>query len=208
MLLPIPVPLLQRVTSGRRPRSNQEGLPLASGSTSSGSLAPSLFQGHAAKGHPWPIAALSASMPLNPLHNDSTRPPDGAFGVVCEIGDLAPNRARALRLGRNALALSSAFHITLKHRGPQIPSGGRNVAKRSNSRRPARRASAASSGGAGRGAFGMDAKRGIMGQGWPFATILGTVPERGELSAAKPVCRARFLFGYFLFREQRESDSP
>ena len=27
-------------------------------------------------------------MPLNPFHNDSTRPPDGAFGVVCEIGVL------------------------------------------------------------------------------------------------------------------------
>jgi len=25
-------------------------------------------------------------MPLNLFHNDSTRPPDGAFGVVCEIG--------------------------------------------------------------------------------------------------------------------------
>ncbi len=49
-----------------------------------------------------------------------------------------------------------------------------------------------------RGAFGMDAKRGVMGQGWPFATTLGTAPERGELSAAKPGCRARFLFGYFL----------
>ena len=45
-----------------------------------------------------------------------------------------------------------------------------------------------------RGAFGMDAKRGVMGQGWPFTTTLGTAPERGELSAAKPGCRARFLF--------------
>ena len=51
------------------------------------SLVPSLLQGHAAKGHPWPIAALAASMPLNPFHNDSARPPDGAFGVVCEIAD-------------------------------------------------------------------------------------------------------------------------
>ncbi|MNG36732.1 hypothetical protein D3C84_1238620 [compost metagenome] len=41
------------------------------------SLAPSLLQGPAAKGHPWPIAALAASMPLNPLRNDSTQPPDG-----------------------------------------------------------------------------------------------------------------------------------
>ena len=95
------------------PKVSKRSVPLPSGPTSSGSLAPSSFQGHAAKGHPWPIAALAASMPLNPLHNDSTRPPDGAFGVVCEIGDPAPNRARALRLGRNALALSSAFAFLL-----------------------------------------------------------------------------------------------
>jgi len=30
------------------------------------SLVEAKFQGHAAKGHPWPIAALAASMPLNP----------------------------------------------------------------------------------------------------------------------------------------------
>ena len=50
-----------------------------------------------------------------------------------------------------------------------------------------------------RGMFGMDAKRGTMGHGWPTVTTLGTASERGELSAAKPECRARFLFGYFLF---------
>jgi hypothetical protein len=50
-----------------------------------------------------------------------------------------------------------------------------------------------------RGAFGMDAKRGMSGQGWPVLPTLGAVPERGKLSAAKPGCRARFLFGYFLF---------
>jgi len=55
-----------------------------------------------------------------------------------------------------------------------------------------------------RGAFGMDAKRGTMGQGWPTVTTLGTAPERGKLSAAKPGCRARFLFGYFLFRASKE----
>ena len=43
-----------------------------------GSLATSLLRGHASKGHPWPIAALAASMPLNPLRNDSTRPSEGA----------------------------------------------------------------------------------------------------------------------------------
>jgi hypothetical protein len=33
---------------------------------------------------------------------------------------------------------------------------------------------------------------------------LGAMPERGELSAAKPGCRARFLFGYFLFCASKE----
>ena len=55
-----------------------------------------------------------------------------------------------------------------------------------------------------RGAFGMDAKRGTMGQGWPTVTTLGAAPERGEFRAAKPGCRARFLFGYFLFRASKE----
>lgn len=50
-----------------------------------GSLAPSPLQGHAAKGHPWPIAALATSMSLNPLRGDSTQPPEGDLGVVCEI---------------------------------------------------------------------------------------------------------------------------
>ena len=50
-----------------------------------GSLAPSPLQGPATKGHPWPIAALATSMSLNPFHGDSTRPPEGDLGVVCEI---------------------------------------------------------------------------------------------------------------------------
>ena len=50
-----------------------------------GSLAPPPLQGHAAKGHPWPIAALATSMSLNPFRGDSTRPPEGDLGVVCEI---------------------------------------------------------------------------------------------------------------------------
>ena len=55
-----------------------------------------------------------------------------------------------------------------------------------------------------RGTFGMDAKRGTMGQGWPTVTTLGTAPERGEFRAAKPGCQVRFLFGYFLFRASKE----
>ena len=49
------------------------------------SLLPSPLQGHATKGHPWPIVALATSMSLNPLRGDSTRPPEGDFGVVCAI---------------------------------------------------------------------------------------------------------------------------
>ena len=55
-----------------------------------------------------------------------------------------------------------------------------------------------------RGAFGMDAKRGMSGHGWPVLPTLGTAPERGEFRAAKPGCRVRFLFGYFLFRASKE----
>ncbi len=44
-----------------------------------GSFASSAFQGHAAKGHPWPSAAFVASMRLNPFHTDSALPSDGTF---------------------------------------------------------------------------------------------------------------------------------
>ena len=44
-----------------------------------GPLTPSPFQRHAAKGHPWPIAALAASMPLNLFHDDCVRPPGRAL---------------------------------------------------------------------------------------------------------------------------------
>ena len=60
-----------------------------------GSLAPSPLQGHAVMGHPWPITALATSMSLNPFHGDSTRPPEGDLGVVCEIAlqEQKPNAA-------------------------------------------------------------------------------------------------------------------
>ena len=35
-----------------------------------------------------------------------------------------------------------------------------------------------------RGTRGMDAERGAMGQGWPFATTPGAAPERGEFCEA------------------------
>ena len=57
---------------GRPPLANApkeaKVLPRTSGFSlgAKNSLVESKFQGHAAKGHPWPIAALAASMPLNP----------------------------------------------------------------------------------------------------------------------------------------------
>ena len=66
-----------RVPFGSRPKRNQKGLPRHPALRfAPGPFAPSPFQGHAAKGHPWPIAALAASMPLNPFHGDSAHPPE------------------------------------------------------------------------------------------------------------------------------------
>jgi hypothetical protein len=42
------------------------------------SLVPVPLRGHAVTGHPWPITALPASMPGDPLRRTSTRPPEGA----------------------------------------------------------------------------------------------------------------------------------
>ena len=42
------------------------------------SLVPVPLRGHAVTGHPWPITALPASMPGEPLRRTSTRPPEGA----------------------------------------------------------------------------------------------------------------------------------
>jgi hypothetical protein len=83
VLFLLTVPPLRRVTFGSCPKSNQKVLPLASGPTSSGSLAPSLLQGPAYKGRPWPFTPLAASMRLAPFHNDSTQPPE--WGVWCRL---------------------------------------------------------------------------------------------------------------------------
>jgi len=66
-----------------RESNQREGHPDIRPRLRRGSLASSPLQGHAVKGHPWPITALAASMPLNPFHADSTRPPEGDLGVVC-----------------------------------------------------------------------------------------------------------------------------
>ncbi|BBP57652.1 hypothetical protein PHLH4_12420 [Pseudomonas sp. St316] len=69
------VPPLRRVTFGRAPKVTKNALPhhlvprLGSACPNAG-IAPRA----AAKGHPWPSAATSASMPRCPLHNTCVRP--------------------------------------------------------------------------------------------------------------------------------------
>ena len=86
----------ERVTFGIAPKVTKRSSPDIRPWLRRGSLTSSLFRGLAAKGHPWPIAALATSMSLNPLHNDSTRPPEGAIGVVsyfCTRGNIKSQSA-------------------------------------------------------------------------------------------------------------------
>ncbi len=69
------VPLLQRVTFGRAPKVTKSALPHHS-APRLGSVCPhsGIAPWAAAKGHPWPSAATSASMPRCPLRNACVRP--------------------------------------------------------------------------------------------------------------------------------------
>ncbi len=71
------VPPLRRVTFSKRRKSNQKGLPYhtAASPRLRGALTPALSWGHAATGHPWPIAAGAASCRATPI----TAP---AFGLL------------------------------------------------------------------------------------------------------------------------------
>lgn len=56
-----------------------------------------------------------------------------------------------------------------------------------------------------RGTRGMGAERGAKGQGRPFVTCPRSGAGAREVwPQARPGCRARFLFGYFLFRASKE----
>ena len=72
------VSLLQRVPFGRTQKEPKGPRPIVRPSLRSGSLAPVLLRGLAVTGHPWPITALPASMPVDPLHRTSSRPPGRA----------------------------------------------------------------------------------------------------------------------------------
>ena len=115
-------------------KRNQKGLPPTYGPACG--VVPSLHHrsrgttgcGPPTKGHPWPIASLAASMPLNPLRNDSVRPPEGGswscLMVACRAGAI-------IREVQEKLSDSSE---------PKSPSGGRvEMSRRGASRRDAAR---------------------------------------------------------------------
>src|SRR5690606_15091516 len=60
-----------------------------------GSLTPSLLQGPAYKGHPWPFKPLAASMRLAPFRNDSVRPPEGGDWSCLKVLRFFPDGSHA-----------------------------------------------------------------------------------------------------------------
>ena len=78
------VPPLRRVTFSKRRKSNQKGLPYHSAASPrlGGSLTPALSWGHAATGHPWPIAAGAASCRATPHNSTCVRPSVMGIRVV------------------------------------------------------------------------------------------------------------------------------
>ena len=92
------VSTLRRVPFGRTQKEPKSPRPIVRPSLRSGSLAPALLRGPAATGHPWPIAALPASMPVDPLHRTSSRPP-GRAGRSKALRHEAADRPACLNAG-------------------------------------------------------------------------------------------------------------
>ena len=163
---PAAVTPLRYVSLLAQERCAKEGHPDIRVSLRETSLAPALLRGPAYMGHPWPITALAASMPLNPFHGDSTRPPEGDLDVVCTIA-VEEQRQRPDAANFNSAKITQARDLVPFRRpsrgfaqgeraawmrrdtdgGPPgaAPERG-NAAKRSNSRRLARRVGAANQG--------------------------------------------------------------
>ncbi len=93
------------------PKGTKKSCPCIRPRLRRGALAPSLLRGPAYKGHPWPFTPLAASMPLAPLHSDSTRPPErGGWWRL---------------LVRTKKAKPKQHQQSSKRLGPRSPSGGR-----------------------------------------------------------------------------------
>ena len=69
---------LRRVTLQKRQSNQNASAPAYGPRCAQVSLAPVPLRGHAVTGHPWPNTALPASMPVDPLRETSSRPPEGA----------------------------------------------------------------------------------------------------------------------------------
>ena len=78
-LAEVKVSPLRRGTFVKQPQKYpKRPCPCVRPSLRSGSLTPVPLRGHAVTGHPWPNTALPASMPVDPLRETSSRPPEGA----------------------------------------------------------------------------------------------------------------------------------
>ncbi|WP_434457248.1 hypothetical protein JQR85_18580 [Stutzerimonas urumqiensis] len=73
--------LARRVTFANRGKSNQNRLPLHPAPAAPGSPRSGAIPGARHEGPSMALAALAASLPLNPLHDTCARPADGASGV-------------------------------------------------------------------------------------------------------------------------------
>jgi len=99
------------------------------------------------------IAALNPSYELTRL---AAKAPPTVIDVDQNIG-VHQQAICGRGFSRDASAFRSGLHKSPKQRGLRIPSGGRVEV-------------------VWRGAFGMDAKRGVPGHGWPVTPTLGTAP--------------------------------
>ena len=149
-----------------------------------GAFAPSAFQGHAAKGRPWPIAALgfgilrrstscihavvAASLPLNPFHTDSAHPSDGVVGPC--IFETAWSEMHSL--GSRSLPI----------------------------RRPSRDAVQQDS--------RQDAEKAPMDHGWSFGACLRNSIGAREVEHSETRMPERVSFAYFSLHEQRKVRRP
>ncbi len=163
-----------------------------------GSFTPSSLRGSAYKGHPWPLSLsphpcgspLYATIPLTLLKGRLELPES-------HVSSPAPT----LCVGANPVRSSSQSCRPVQNNewtegmGTINARSARKSHQATRSPNPVRRPS----GGVAQGDARQDAERGTKGQGRPFVTAPGAAPERGKFRVAKPGCRARFLFGYFLF---------
>ena len=187
------------------------------------SLAPVTLQGPAAKGHPWPIAALAASMPLNPFHATCARPPERGDSVVpessCNEVDVRASRDRRVGNAKLTHRYSKANFYTADCGGkcfavfhPTEPACGQSCF--SIARTARRRQTPLSEGrmeSAWRGASGMDAARGVKGHGWPLYAGPRSVDGMREVERSETRMQGQdFLvpFGGPAIRATAKRDSP